>query len=317
MRTSRLTTAAALLALTTAATVAGTTGAFAAATTGPSAAATTSPSAAATETPSAAATTPTATVSASATGTPSATPTLPDGCQYQRDVKMPVHTTASSITLTRDGASQDIAVSFQNTSSTTLTKFRIDYLVDGIKGLGLPKSLVKVQDGAWTAPALPPGAHTPISLGSFQVKPNEMITVTIRLTADATTINSQYDLSVTGNSEVLPWGAGPENVKYTCNRLTGSFKGPINVVNKAPATSTPSPSTTATPTTSASPSPSATRTATAPPAGTTGSTGSTGGHLAETGASSSTVPLAVTGGIAIALGAGAVLVARRRKAARG
>ncbi|WP_128977335.1 LPXTG cell wall anchor domain-containing protein [Streptomyces roseicoloratus] len=48
---------------------------------------------------------------------------------------------------------------------------------------------------------------------------------------------------------------------------------------------------------------------------TTGTTGSTtGGKLAATGAGSSTMPIALTGAAAVALGAGAMVVVRRRKA---
>ncbi|KOV35908.1 hypothetical protein ADK60_07980 [Streptomyces sp. XY431] len=369
MRTSRLTTTAALLVLSGAATLAGTAGAFAAdpttsasaaaATTGPSTAATTEPTTAApttaaptTAAPTSAAPTsaaptsaaptttapsgsPSATTTpsetATPTGTPSATPTLPAGCQYQRDVKMPVHNTDSAITLVKGGSSKEVSFSFQNTSKATLTDFRLNVLLDGVKGIWLPKALTKVQNGAWTP--LPPATtdHGSVSLGSFQVKPNEMITVSVQLSAIGR-YSPNYSLTVSGGSEVLPWDAGPEHVKYACNRLVGSSTTGITVVDPAPSTSATAtgtssptvPSTaTATPTTSASPtasvstsaSPSAGR-----PAGTTGGTGSTGGgptgtSLATTGAGSSTVPLAVTGGMAIALGAGAVVVARRRKAA--
>ncbi|WP_405005381.1 LPXTG cell wall anchor domain-containing protein [Kitasatospora purpeofusca] len=366
MRTSRLTTTAALLVLSGAATLAGTAGAFAAdpttsasaaaATTGPSTAATTEPTTAAptsaaptsaaptTDAPTSAAPTTTAPsgspsatttppATATPTGTPSATATLPAGCQYQRDVKMPVHTTDSAITLVKGGSSKEVSFSFQNTSKATLTDFRINVLLDGIKGIWLPKALTKVQNGAWTP--LPPATtdHGSVSLGSFQVEPNEMITVSVQLSAIGR-YGPDYSLTVSGGSEVLPWDAGPEHVKYACNRLVGSSTTGITVVDPAPSTSAPAtgtssptvPSTgTGTPTTSASPtasvstSPSASPSA-GRPAGTTGGTGSTGGgatgtSLASTGASSSTVPLAVTGGMAIALGAGAVVVARRRRAA--
>ncbi|MFD8323305.1 hypothetical protein [Kitasatospora purpeofusca] len=371
MRTSRLTTTAALLVLSGAATLAGTAGAFAAdpttsasvaaATTGPSTAASTEPTTAAPSTaaptsaaptsaaptsaaPTSAAPTttapsgsPSATTTPSATatptGTPSATPTLPSGCQYQRDVKMPVHNTDPAITLVKGGSSKEVAISFQNTSQATLTDFRINVLLDGVKGILLPKALTKVQNGAWTPLPQATTDHGSVSLGSFQVKPNEMITVSVQLSAIGR-YSPNYSLTVSGGSEVLPPGAGPEHVKYACNRLIGSSTTGITVVDPAPSTSATAtgtssptvPSTgTGTPTTSASPtasvsvspstSPSAGR-----PAGTTGGTGSTGGgatgtSLASTGASSSTVPLAVTGGMATALGAGAVVVARRRRAA--
>ncbi|MEV6973467.1 LPXTG cell wall anchor domain-containing protein [Kitasatospora sp. NPDC093806] len=222
-------------------------------------------------------------------------------------------------------------MSFQNTSSTTLTDFKLSYKIDGVKGLWLPKSLVKVQNGAWKPADPAPGTHDSVPLGSFQVKANEMITVVIRLSPEGT-MPTLYNLSLTGASEVLPYGVGPENVKYTCNRLTGSFAADVRVRRPGGATGTPTataePSATGTPTESASPTATATtaapstttstgpRTTGTTGTGTTGSTGTTGTRLAETGASSSTLPLAITGGVAIALGAASVLVARRRKAAR-
>ncbi|MFI8999428.1 LPXTG cell wall anchor domain-containing protein [Streptomyces sp. NPDC053541] len=51
--------------------------------------------------------------------------------------------------------------------------------------------------------------------------------------------------------------------------------------------------------------------------GTSGSGGSTGGSLATTGAGSSTLPIALAGGAAVVLGAGAMVVVRRRKAGAG
>ncbi|MFI8827014.1 LPXTG cell wall anchor domain-containing protein [Streptomyces sp. NPDC053431] len=45
-----------------------------------------------------------------------------------------------------------------------------------------------------------------------------------------------------------------------------------------------------------------------------GTSGSTGGSLAKTGAGSSTMPIALAGGAAVVLGAGAMVVVRRRKA---
>ncbi|MEV0448846.1 LPXTG cell wall anchor domain-containing protein [Streptomyces sp. NPDC050600] len=50
------------------------------------------------------------------------------------------------------------------------------------------------------------------------------------------------------------------------------------------------------------------------PVTTGGTTGSTGGTLAKTGAGSSTMPLGIAGGAAVVLGAGAMVLVRRRKA---
>ncbi|MFE7192825.1 LPXTG cell wall anchor domain-containing protein [Kitasatospora sp. NPDC057541] len=335
MRTSRLTAAAALLVLTTGMTVAGTSGAFAAdptsepsatATAEPTGAPTTEATAEPTDTPSATAT-PTATGTATPTATPSATPTLPSGCMYQRDVKMPVHVSPAEFTLVKDGTAQEIAVSFQNTSSTTLTDFALTYKIDSTKGLWKPKSEVKVQNGAWK-PADATTDHGSVSLGSFQVKPNEMITATIRLTVSDSPWQ-EFHLSLDGASEVLPYGVGPQNVKYTCNRLIGAYSSTVKAVDKAPATASPSATTTPTSTASATPTATATTTPTASgspspsatvrPAGTTGGstgTGATGTRLADTGASSATTPIAITGGAAVLLGTAALLVARRRKPTR-
>ncbi|MFF8770096.1 LPXTG cell wall anchor domain-containing protein [Kitasatospora sp. NPDC015120] len=347
MRTSRLTATAALLVLTTGMAVAGTTGAFAAdPTAGPSATATAEPTTApstASEPTAAPTTAPTATTEPTATGTPaptatpSATATLPEGCTTQRDVRMPVQVSPADFRIVKDGTPQEITVSFQNTSSTTLTDFRLTYRIDSNKSLWKPKSEVKVQNGDWK-PANATTDHGSVTLGTFQVKPNETIVTTIRLTVDYSPWQ-EFSLDLNGASEVLPYGVGPENVKYTCNRLVGSYSSTIKAVDKptaspsastapsstatkaptatATASTTASASTTATASASASTSPSPTATQ---PAGTTGGsngTGANGAHLASTGANGSTVPLAITGGVAVLLGAGALLIARRRKAARG
>ncbi|MFF7587622.1 hypothetical protein ACFZCK_09070 [Kitasatospora purpeofusca] len=342
MRTSRLAATATLFVLTGGVLAGGTTVAAAAdgspspsasATAGPTATATTTaaatpttgepaPTASTTATPSATDTpsaTATATSPAPGTATPSATSTLPAGCESEYQVTMPTHAVPTAATLVRSGPPQNLAFSFYNSSDTVLTDFRITYRIEGPQGSAPFKPLVRIQGGPFT-PVEPNDGTGTTAIGSFRVPAHEMITAELQFADGPGPASGDYAVTLAGSSEVLPYGVGPDNVKYRCNRLLGSLTSRLTLTDPAPATAAPtasaSPTASATPTTSpsptASPSPSATTAGTTP--GTTGTTGGdpTGPRLAGTGASSSNVPLAVTGAMAIALGLGAVVVARRR-----
>ncbi|WP_328955976.1 hypothetical protein [Kitasatospora purpeofusca] len=346
MRTSRLAATATLLVLTGGVLAGGTTGATAAdGSPSPSASATAEPTATATittaatttgaePTPTASTTatpaatdTPSATATATfpapgtATATPSATATLPDGCESEYQVTMPTHAVPTEATLVRGGSPQNLAFSFYNSSDTVLTDFRITYRIEGPQGGAPFKPLVRIQGGPFT-PVEPNDGTGTTAIGSFRVPAHEMVTAELKFADEPGTAAGDYAVTVAGSSEVLPYGVGPVNVKYRCNRLLGSLTSKLTVVDRAPVTTAPpvsaSPTASATPTASASPtaspslSPSATTAGTTP--GTTGTTGGdpTGPRLAGTGASSSNVPLAITGAMAIALGLAAVVVARRR-----
>ncbi|MDY0810997.1 hypothetical protein [Kitasatospora purpeofusca] len=343
MRTSRLAATATLFVLTGGALAGGTTVAAAAdGSPSPSASATAEPTATATTTAAATATTgeptPTATTPATpsatdtpsatatatatypapgtATATPSATSTLPAGCESEYQVTMPTHAVPTEATLVRSGPPQNLAFSFYNSSDAVLTDFRITYRIEGPQGSAPFKPLVRIQGGPFT-PVEPNDGTGTTAIGSFRVPAHEMITAELRFADEPATAAGDYAVTVVGSSEVLPYGVGPVNVKYRCNRLLGSLTSRLTVVDRAPVTTAPpasaSPTASATPTTStsptASPSPSATTAGTTP--GTTGGD-PTGPRLAGTGASAGNVPLAVTGGMAVALGLAAVVVARRR-----
>ncbi|WP_406090822.1 hypothetical protein [Kitasatospora purpeofusca] len=349
MRTSRLAATATLFVLTGGVLAGGTTVATAvdgspspsasataeptATTTATTAATTTgaepTPTASTTATPSAT-TTPSATATATtpapgtATTTPSATSTLPAGCESEYQVTMPTHAVPTSAALVRSGPPQNLAFSFYNSSDTVLTDFRITYRIEGPQGTAPFKPLVRIQGGPFT-PVEPNDGTGTTAIGSFQVPAHEMVTAELKFADEPGTLAGDYAVTVAGTSEVLPYGVGPDNVKYRCNRLLGSLTSKLTLTDPAPVTIAPttsaSPTASATPTTStsptASPSPSATTAGTTPgTTGTTGTTGTggdpTGPRLAGTGASSGNVPLAVTGAMAIALGLGAVVVARRR-----
>ncbi len=347
MRPSRLATTTALFVLTGGVLAGGTTGATAAdgspspsasATAEPTATAATpttttggpTPTAAPTTTPSATDTPPaTATATSpapgTATATPSATSTLPAGCESEFLVTMPTHAVPTAATLVRGGPPQNLAFSFYNSSDTVLTDFRIDYRIEGPGGGAPFKPLVRIQGGPFT-PVGPNDGTGVTAIGSFRVPPHEMITAELKFADEPGTALGEHTVTVAGSSEVLPHGVGPVNVKYRCNRLTGSLTDRLTVVDRATATAVPSTGTSATatepatPTTSTSPTAASSPSATIAGSTTAGSPGSpgadpTGPRLAGTGAGSSTVPLAVTGGTAMALGAGAVVVARRRRAA--
>ncbi|MER7703293.1 hypothetical protein ABTX81_10375 [Kitasatospora sp. NPDC097605] len=332
MPSSRFLASATLIALSLGATVGAATAGAAPVEPSPTA----TPSATATAT---ATTEPSATAGPSATGTPTptGTPTLPEGCLKQRDVALPLHVYPDTTpTVVKGGSAQDVYVSVNNTSKVPLTDYRITFRIQGPKGSAKLKVQAQTQ-GEPFKPVKQDPAGGPASVGSFRIPSHENFTVGLRISADAGAALGDYSLAVDGVSEVLPPGSGPEDVKDTCNRLTGSYAGKLTVADKAPATPTASGSPTATTTTAptattkptatptASASPTASPTASASPSATSaaGTTGTTGGgtgpaatRLADTGASAGTKPLAVTGAAAIALGATTLLVTRRRKAAR-
>ncbi|MFB8239669.1 hypothetical protein ACFC58_24260 [Kitasatospora purpeofusca] len=349
MRTSRLAATATLFVLTGGVLAGGTTGAAAAdGSPSPSASATAEPTASATTTAAATATTgeptptasgtatpsatdtpsatpsATATTSASPSATPSATSTLPAGCESEYQVTMPTHAVPTAATLVRNGPPQNLAFSFYNSSDTVLTDFRITYRIEGPQGSAPVKPLVRIQGGPFT-PVEPNDGTGTTAISSFRVPAHEMVTAELKFADEPGTVPGDYAVTLAGSSEVLPYGVGPVNVKYRCNRLLGSLTSRLTLTDPAPVTTAPpvsasptasaTPTTNASPTVSPSPSPSATTAGTAP--GATGTTGGdpTGPHLAGTGASSGNVPLAVTGGMAIALGLAAVVVARRRNRA--
>ncbi|MEK2491382.1 hypothetical protein WN990_17695 [Kitasatospora purpeofusca] len=342
MRTSRLAATAALFVLTGGVLAGGTTVAAAAegspspsasataeptatattaaatATTGeptPTASGTATPSA--TGTPSATATAPDpGTTTATPTATPSATATLPAGCESEYRITMPTHAVPTAATLVRSGPPQNLAFSFYNSSDTVLTDFRITYRIEGPQGSSPFKPLVRIQGGPFT-PVEPNDGTGTTAVGSFQVPAHEMVTAELQFADGPGTLSGDYAVTVAGSSEVLPYGVGPDIVKYRCNRLLGSLTSRLTLTDPAPVTTAPpvsaSPTAASAPTSAGTPSdsPSPTPPTASPSPATTGADPA-GPRLAGTGASSGNVPLAVTGGMAIALGLAAVVVARRR-----
>ncbi|MEV0192465.1 hypothetical protein AB0I39_28550 [Kitasatospora purpeofusca] len=339
MRTSRLAATATLFVLTGGVLAGGTTVAAAAeGSPSPSASTTAVPTASATATATTSATTgeptptasgtatpsasdtpsasPTSPAPGTATATPSATSTLPAGCESEYRVTMPTHAVPTAATLVRSGPPQNLAFSFYNSSDTVLTDFRITYRIEGPQGSAPFKPLVRIQGGPFT-PVEPNDGTGTTAIGSFRVPAHEMITAELQFADGPGPVPGDYGVTVAGTSEVLPYGVGPVNVKYRCNRLLGSLTSRLALTDPAPVTTAPtasaSPTAAPTPTATGTPSDSAPPTAPASPApATTAGAAPTGPRLAGTGASSGNVPLAVTGAVAIALGLGAVVVARRR-----
>ncbi|MEV6973468.1 LPXTG cell wall anchor domain-containing protein [Kitasatospora sp. NPDC093806] len=211
------------------------------------------------------------------------------------------------------GAPQDFTVVFENSSSAKVEKLLLNAGLAAPLGPDAPGVQARVGDSDWQTVSY---GGRPTSLGSFPVERGGKVTVKLRVTAGAKTPLGAYGFTLSGQTEVLPPGSAPA-YKYNCPQLSGSHTGTIKVTDKAPATTAP----TATVSPTASASPTATATTAAPSASTstgpgTATTGSTGSHLAETGASSGTMPLAIAGTATIALGAAAIFVARRRKATR-
>ncbi|MER6360150.1 LAETG motif-containing sortase-dependent surface protein [Kitasatospora sp. NPDC001527] len=332
MRSSRLLAASTLLALSLGAT-AGTATAGAAAvspTPTPPATATAepsttptptgTPSATPTGTPSATASTtasPSASTSPSATAKPSATPTgrpsVPttapgfacSGGVYQGyDWLKATGTGLWNRTLT-PGETQETSVSWENLSGVDLPKFHTYlYLAanereDGVGGYDWSKDYFAVQFRA-------PGQDwKPVQLndhsadtGTYRLGKGEKLTLQFRITPTDKAPLGEFGGNFGGGdtampNTTLPHPARPD--KNGCTQYINYYEGAFKLI-RAGATGTASAA--AKPMNPASASPTAV----------------SGPHLAETGSSSTTLPIAVGGAVVLAAGAGTLLALRRRKA---
>ncbi|WP_327679293.1 LAETG motif-containing sortase-dependent surface protein [Kitasatospora sp. NBC_00458] len=336
MRSSRLLAASTLLALSLGTTVgAATAGAVAVSpspTATPSATATATDSPAPTGTPSATGTpgasaspgetgAPSASASPSPSGTPSATrppvrPSLPAtatpgacrGGVHQADIKV----TGNGLWggTTTPGAVHETTVTWENTSGVELPNFATYlYLTDHIpEGASHPvewsKDFFSVQFRApgqdWKSVAIDDRA---LNTGTYKLGKGEKVTLQFRIAATGKAPIGEFGGNFGGgdtamDNAVLPHPATAD--KNACTQYISYYEGTFKLA--APGTAT-----TGTASAAGSTSPSASPSAKA-------SSAPAGPHLAETGSSSTTLPLAVGGAAVLAAGAGTLFVLRRRKA---
>ncbi|MFE7559201.1 LAETG motif-containing sortase-dependent surface protein [Kitasatospora sp. NPDC057500] len=334
MRSSRLLAASTLLALSLGTTVG-------AATAGASPVVPTpTPSATATDTPSAtpsATPTPTGTPTGSPTGTPSAsaspsasaTPSATATPSTKPTGRPSAPTTAPGFTCSggvyqgydwlkatgtglwnrtiAPGETQETSVTWENLSGVDLPNFHTYlYLAanereDGVGGYDWNKDYFAVQFRA-------PGQDwKPIQLndhsadtGFFRLGKGEKLTLHFRITPTDKAPLGSFGGNFGGGDTAMPNTALPHPAqpdKDGCTQYINYYEGAFKLT-RAGATGAASASTSTKPATSPSVSPSAV----------------SGPHLAETGSSSNTLPIAVGGAVVLAAGAGTLLALRRRKA---
>ncbi|MEV0534363.1 LPXTG cell wall anchor domain-containing protein [Kitasatospora sp. NPDC050463] len=307
MRSSRLLAASTLLALSLGATVgAATAGAVAVS---PSPTATSTPSAPSTST--ATPTTPTtpaasapATATPSATATPTNRPTVPvptptasDRCHggvYPSNLLKTTGTGLFGTTLVKGGPAAEVSVVFENKSGVDLPVIRHGLYVTDEFDIPVGPNWspeffdVQVNTGSgWKAFKL---TDRNFSFDAIKLAKGEKFTVQLRIAATAKAPAGKYGSTIGGGSDAFDNDKIPtpaNNKPNACTQFIDYYEGDFQVAEAGAAT-----------TAKAAPS-------TSPAAGP---------HLAETGSSSNTLPIALGGAVVLAAGAGTLLVLRRRKA---
>ncbi|MET9397373.1 LAETG motif-containing sortase-dependent surface protein [Kitasatospora sp. NPDC002965] len=247
-----------------------------------------------------------ATPSATPTGRPTAplpTPSIPCPGGYQLvDLKV-TGTGLAGTTLTKGGAAQEMTATVENTGSVDLQKFSTYLFVTDIGQEPVLNPLtwgkeaftgqVKLPGGDWKPLEL--AGATPLDLGTHKLAKGQKLTLQVRIAATAQAPVAKYHAELGGWSEYLPAKDVPGSpVGNGCVSFSGVHK-PADHFTVADA--------------SGAPSAAATGAAASPKASTPA-----GPHLAETGSSSNTLPIAAGGAAVLAAGAGTLFVLRRRKA---
>ncbi|MFE4606649.1 LAETG motif-containing sortase-dependent surface protein [Kitasatospora indigofera] len=302
IRTTRTLAASTLLALAVGASLGSTTAGAVSASPSPTATATASPSVSAAPSASAAPTaSPSATTSAP-TSHPSAPLPSPGSSDPQcvngvgHDSLKVTGTGLWGTTLVKGGPAQEITTTWENTSGVDIAKFATYlYLTEEEPTTPIrpfTKDLFEVQvrtPGTDWKPAYFNDSRS-VDTGTHAIAKGGKLTVSVRITATTKLPTGPYGGNQGGASEVFDNSVIPHPTstqKYSCTQYTGYYEGRTKVSDTADA-ATPG---TVKPTTTAGP------------------------GLAETGGSSSTLPIAAAGAVVLAAGAGTLLVLRRRKAA--
>ncbi|MFD4398443.1 LAETG motif-containing sortase-dependent surface protein [Kitasatospora sp. NPDC058478] len=333
MRSSRLLAASALMALSFGTTV----GAVSASAVGvpsspPPTSTTATPSAPAPSTP-APSTTPSAPApTTSAPTTPAPTTPAPTGkptnlptppmptpsggpCRggLHQDLKV-TGTGLAKTTLVKGGAAQEATVTFENTGPVDLKKVDADFFftdVSEVEPVINPVTWgkesftiqVKLPGGDWKTPAASSikgdnMSYLQVDLGEYKLAKGQKITFQVRLAATDKAVTARYFAQLSGYSEQFEAKDVPgAPATDSCLRYDGSYR--VDDLFKVTDASAATP-------TAGTPAAAGHGSASASP--------SAGPHLAETGADSSTLPIALGGAAVLAAGAGTVFVLRRRKA---
>ncbi|WP_147409139.1 LAETG motif-containing sortase-dependent surface protein [Kitasatospora xanthocidica] len=309
MRNSRLLAASTLVALSLGATLCAATAGAVGITASPSAGATATPSASAP--PSAGATTPsspTPTATAGPTNLPTRpvpAPTVDNRCHggvYQSNLLKVTGTGLYGTTLVKGGQAAEMTMTWENKSGVDLPVVHNSlYVTDefGDRPVQWSTEFFDVQldtGSGWKPAKLDDRA---LLAPEFKLAKGEKITYKVRIAATAKAPVGHYGANYEAGSDAFDNDKVPtpaNNKPQACTQFLDDYLGEFNVGEAGATTATNAPATTA-PGATASPSPSG------------------GPHLAETGSSSNTLPIALGGAAVLAVGAGTLVALRRRKPA--
>ncbi|MFI9156564.1 LAETG motif-containing sortase-dependent surface protein [Kitasatospora aureofaciens] len=300
MRSSRLLAASALVALAISATTgAATAGAVGIGTASPT------PTGTATTAPSATATAPgtTAPTSTAPTLKPIPKPTADNRCHggvYQSSLLKVTGTGLYGTTLVKGGPATEITMTWENDSGVDLPVVHNSLYVtdefdyDGGRPVEWSTGFFDVQlntgDG-WKPAQL---NDRSLRVPDFKLAKGAKLTYKVRIAATAKAPVGRYGANYEAGSDAFDNDKVPtpaNNRPQACTQFLADHEGEFHVA-EAGGTSSPA----------------------AVPAAAVSASPSAGPHLAETGASSNTLPIALGGAAVLAAGAGALFVLRRRKA---
>ncbi|MFF7992348.1 LAETG motif-containing sortase-dependent surface protein [Kitasatospora xanthocidica] len=317
MRTSRLLAASTLVALSLGATVgaasAGAVSVTPTPTPPPSATATAaSPSAPAptSASPSAGATTPAPTATTKPTNLPTPPVPAPSGGPCRSNLHKDIKVTGSGLaktTLVKGGAAQEATVTFENDSPVDLKKVSAYFFFTDVVEAPVTNPVtwgkesftiqVKLPGGEWKAPepstVTGSTSYLMVNLGENKIAKGGKLTFQVRLAATGKAVTGNYFAQLGASSETFEGKDVPGAPADLCLSYGGDYRvDDLFKVVDATATTTA-----------------------AAPAGTAAPSPSGGPHLAETGSSSNTLPIALGGAAVLAVGAGTLVALRRRKSA--
>lgn len=310
MRSSRLLAASTLVALSLGATVGAATASAVGITPTPTATETSTSTATPATPGTPAPTAPTGAPTTKPTGLPNPTPTNSDRCNggvYQSGLLKVTGTGLYGTTLVKGGPAAEVSLTWENNSGVDLPVVHNSlYLTDEMQERPVDWSpeffTVQLKTaGGWKQLT---DKDRVLQMQDFKLAKGEKFTVQLRIAANAKAPAGKYGGNYEAGSDAFDNDKvpTPANTKpNACTQFLADFEGNFQVAEAGAATAPASAAPAATtPATAASASPSAPAAA--------------GPHLAETGASSTTLPIAVGGAAVLVAGAGTLFFLRRRKA---
>ncbi|WBP87730.1 LAETG motif-containing sortase-dependent surface protein [Kitasatospora cathayae] len=305
MRSSRFIAASTLVALALGATVGAAT-AGAVGITGspiPTGTATAAPSAPTTAAPSTTATAPGTPAPTAPTIKPIPKPTIDNRCHggvYQSSLLKVTGTGLYGTTLIKGGPAAEVTLTWENNSGVDLPVVHNSFYVtdefdfDGGRPVHWNTGFLDVQLN--TGDGWKPGQLNDriFRVPDFKLAKGEKLTYKVRIAATAKAPAGRYGANYEAASDAFDNDKVPtpaNNQPQACTQFLADYLGEFHVAEAGGAT-TPA----------------------AVPAAAVSASPSAGPHLAETGASSDTLPIALGGAVVLAVGAGTLFVLRRRKA---